>query len=320
MNTSVKGIVFVVLLGICGICGIYNLWEMPDMTSWGLNFMEKYKEIDCEKRIVNQQDEQWFLRHFQKSIPPFLSRNYNVSQEAFSWWTKLQANPKNFDLKLFSETTQKIFEGIPAHPPVAETNPDHCRTCAVVGNSVNLKRSHYGKLIDQHESVFRINLGMTNGFEKDVGTKTTHRVIYPESMGARLDNTTHLVFFPFKLKDLNWLAYWVTPGTVRVNNPIKRKDLVLMANPAFMRYIHLSWLQGKGQYSSTGFMTVILALHICDEVSVFGFGADSDGNWSHYWEPLYDKHLRTGPHPGSLELNLIEELARRGKLVFYRGF
>lgn len=49
-----------------------------------------------------------------------------------------------------------------------------------------------------------MNRGPTKGFERDVGTKTTHHVMYPHS-STSLDNTTYLVLFPFKTYDLEWL-------------------------------------------------------------------------------------------------------------------
>uniref|UniRef100_A0A8C6SFW6 Uncharacterized protein n=1 Tax=Neogobius melanostomus TaxID=47308 RepID=A0A8C6SFW6_9GOBI len=195
------------------------------------------KNIECGCGKCLEQDDPWFMQHFQKNVTPLLT---------------------------------------------------------IVGNSVNLKRSHYGKLIDHHTSVIRMNLGKTEGFEQDVGSRTTHHVMYPES-ASDLDNSTHLVLFPFKIKDLEWLVG------------------VMVLNPAFMKYVHQSWLRGKGDYPSTGFMTVIL-------VSVFGFGADSDGNWSHYWEVLRNKNFKTGGHPGSVEYDMIVELAKREKLDFYRGW
>lgn len=50
----------------------------------------------------------------------------------------------------------------------------------------------------------RINKGPTKGYENDVGSKTTHRILYPES-AVDLDNSTHLVLFPYKMQDLQWL-------------------------------------------------------------------------------------------------------------------
>lgn len=58
---------------------------------------------------------------------------------------------------------------------------------------------------------FRMNAAPIKGFESDVGTKTTHRVLYPES-AVDLDHSTHLVLFPFKIQDLEWLIKAFTTG------------------------------------------------------------------------------------------------------------
>ncbi|XP_034560096.1 CMP-N-acetylneuraminate-beta-galactosamide-alpha-2,3-sialyltransferase 1-like [Notolabrus celidotus] len=218
-------------------------------------------------------------------------------------------------------TVEKLFKIFPPFPGVSEARPDHCRTCAVVGNSGNLAGSHYGLLIDHHDTVIRMNRGRTKGYEGDVGTKTTHHVMYPES-AIDLDNTTHLVFFGFKMRDMEWLLKSFDLENYNKVNYKRRanKDLVMILNPAFMKYVYEKWLQKKGSYPSTGFMTVILSLVICDEVSVFGFGADSDGNWSHYFERLGNKNFRTGPHPGAYEYELLEKLHKDKKIHFFRGF
>lgn len=44
---------------------------------------------------------------------------------------------------------------------------------------------------------------------------------------------------------------------------------VMVLNPAFMKYVHQSWLESKGKYPSTGFMTLMAAIHFCDEVCFF---------------------------------------------------
>jgi hypothetical protein len=41
---------------------------------------------------------------------------------------------------------------------------------------------------------------------------------------------------------------------------------VLVLNPVFMKYVHETWLDYQGKYPSTGFMALILSLHICDKV------------------------------------------------------
>lgn len=58
---------------------------------------------------------------------------------------------------------------------------------------------------------FRMNHGRTKGYEADVGSRTTHHVMYPES-AVPLNNTTHLVLFPFKIRDLHWLLQKFNQG------------------------------------------------------------------------------------------------------------
>lgn len=55
------------------------------------------------------------------------------------------------------------------------------------------------------------------------------------------------------------------------------------------------------------------------QVSVFGFGADSDGNWGHYFEKIKVQNFGTGYHPGKYEYNLIQQLHKIQKITLYKG-
>lgn len=101
--------------------------------------------------------------------------------------------------------------------PNADFGPDpsHCRSCAVVGNSGRLRHSGNGKLIDSYDSVIRMNKAVTQGFEKDVGNKTTHHFLYPES-AVDIKHGVSLVLLPFKLRDLEWLTSALSTGTVKM--------------------------------------------------------------------------------------------------------
>ncbi|KAK5617793.1 hypothetical protein CRENBAI_026725 [Crenichthys baileyi] len=263
-----------------------------------------------------------FARRLNWSIEPFLTAKTKLSEDAFNWWKLIQMEKRDF--AVYKATVSKLFEIFPPTPDLGKACSARCRTCAVVGNSANLKGSGYGRLIDYQDVIIRMNFGPTKGYEKDVGTRTTYRVMYPES-AMDLNNSTHLVLFPFKIQDLDWLIKAFTTGFsgrsyAAVKSKIKaNKDLVKVINPAFMMYSHKIWLEGKGTYPSTGFMTVILALHICDEVQVFGYGADSDGNWSHYFEVLRNKNFKTGIHPGKHEHEILQQLAYEKTVKLYQG-
>ncbi len=57
------------------------------------------------------------------------------------------------------------------------------------------------------------------------------------------------------------------------------------------------------------------------QVNVFGFGADSRGNWHHYWEQnRYSGEFRkTGVHDADYEAQIIQRLAKAGKITIFPG-
>ena len=70
------------------------------------------------------------------------------------------------------------------HSFVLATNPDmpidlglKCNTCALVSSSGMLLGSNAGSQIDSADCVFRLNFAPTLGYERDVGSKTTVRVV-----------------------------------------------------------------------------------------------------------------------------------------------
>uniref|UniRef100_A0A4W6DMJ3 ST3 beta-galactoside alpha-2,3-sialyltransferase 1 n=1 Tax=Lates calcarifer TaxID=8187 RepID=A0A4W6DMJ3_LATCA len=260
-------------------------------SSWNYLRLQKSSYCGCNQCLT---DGDPCIRERIISAPkPFLSIKNKITEDIFNWWKRLQGEKRNFTY--YNEAVDTVFKVIPPFPDFAEPSPDRCKICAVVGNSANLKGSRYGPLIDFHNIVIRINRGRTKGYEADVGTKTTYHIMYPES-ATYLENTTRLIMFPFK------------------------STAHLYIYPEFMKYVHEAWLGNKGYYPSTGFLTFALSLFLCDEVSVFGFGADSDGNWSHYFERLGNKKLKTGAHPGGYEYDVMVQLDKKKKIRFFKGW
>ncbi|XP_037329760.2 CMP-N-acetylneuraminate-beta-galactosamide-alpha-2,3-sialyltransferase 1-like [Pungitius pungitius] len=297
-------ILFLSVSAICVFWGKVSRYVSP----------EKQRSCACDQCLF--ENDTLAFQRLRKFPQPFLSKNSNLSEEDFNWWRVIQSGGGT--ISEYRGNVSRVFQLIPANPPLEEPVPGRCRTCAVVGNSRNLLKSHYGPLIDFQDYVIRINRGISKGFEADVGNRTTHQVMYLESR-SQLDNTTRPVLFTFKMRDLGWITSVLSPQPSGKKS-LFNKDLVMVVNPAFMRNIHHVWLKKKGAYASTGFMALVLALHICDEVHVFGFGADSDGNWSHYWEKIPNKKVKTGGHPGNAEYEMIMALAKHQVLKFYTGW
>ncbi|XP_063056271.1 CMP-N-acetylneuraminate-beta-galactosamide-alpha-2,3-sialyltransferase 1-like [Engraulis encrasicolus] len=269
----------------------------------------------CVCGNCHHSNDPWFSTRFNTSYHPLMTRNTSVvSAETFQWWKRLQNTRSGWEE--YKKVVDEIFQMIPDKEMYRDAALERCRVCSVVGNSGNLINSHYGPMIDDGDFVLRINRGPTKGFEQDVGNKTTHRIIYPES-AIDIDNSTHMVFFAFKMVDLKWLVSLFKQQNKLVKKTIKANmSLVMVASPRFMKYVHHQWLQKHGRYPSTGFMTLIMALHICDKVRVFGFGADKNGNWNHYFERIPPAY-RTGIHGGNFEYDTLKELQKRNKLELY---
>ncbi|KAI1233269.1 hypothetical protein IHE44_0004436 [Lamprotornis superbus] len=243
--------------------------------------------------------------------PLLMGADHELSSDVLQWWlgsstgVHLQAIILQFFNVLWAPTA---------------------KTCEVVGNSGWLKRSSHGLLIDAHDWVlrvtccpclvgprawdqqtmyfvlghtillsFKMNRAKVTGFELDVGMRTTHHFMYPES-AVKLRPNVHLV---------------------------------LILSPALLKYIHDNWTQHHGWYPSTGFTALLFALHTCQQhtlllacaqVCTFGFRADSEGNWHHYWEKTCWSRAfrRTRVHDTDVEFSLIKRWAHEGRIISYK--
>ncbi|KAK9529558.1 hypothetical protein VZT92_013641 [Zoarces viviparus] len=264
----------------------------------------------------------WFRRRYDPKQQPVLrDSNNNFDPEALRWWLSLQRAGNDQSLEKVMSEMFKVIS-----PPTVDFKPllSTCRSCAVVGNSGNLRQSGNGNLIDSHNSVYRMNKAVTRGFEKDVGNRTTYHFLYPES-AVDVARGVSLVLLPFKLRDMEWLTSALSTGQVkmtymRVKDRVEAdKDKVLVVNPAFFKYANDRWTEGHGRYPSTGMLAIIFALHTCDQVSVFGYGADQQGNWHHYWEDNRNAGAfrKTGVHSADFEKQIIQQLAKEGKISLH---
>ncbi|XP_038022139.1 CMP-N-acetylneuraminate-beta-galactosamide-alpha-2,3-sialyltransferase 2 isoform X1 [Anas platyrhynchos] len=315
---------------VLALCLLLVLWQSFQASISGLGHLLFTPSLSAARRppqptarcSPSTNTSAWFNAHYDAAVRPLLTgAAHELSLDVVQWWLTLQGPSDSSQLQAI---IQELFTVLPALKG-SVWDPSQCRRCAVVGNSGRLKGSHHGPRIDAHDWVLRMNRAKTAGFEMDVGTRTTHHFMYPES-AMNLWPGVHLVLVPFKPLDLKWVTSAFSTGELsrtymRVKQFIKAdRDKVLILNPAFLKYIHETWLQGHGRYPSTGFTALLFALHACQQVSVFGFGADSKGNWHHYWEEnrWSGAFRRTRVHDADVEFSLIQRLAAEGRILFYK--
>ncbi|XP_034277827.1 CMP-N-acetylneuraminate-beta-galactosamide-alpha-2,3-sialyltransferase 4 isoform X4 [Pantherophis guttatus] len=209
-----------------------------------------------------------------------------------------------------------------------------CRRCAVVGNGYRLRNSSIGEVINKYDIVIRLNNAPVHGYERDVGTKTTMRLFYPESahFNPQTDNNpnTLLVLVAFKPMDFMWMetilhdkkrirkGFWKQPPLIWNANPKQ----VRILNPYFMEVAaakvlklpmkHLWKLREK---PTTGLVAITLALHFCDVVDIAGFGypsSDDKKQSIHYYEHITVKSMASSGHNVSHEALAIKQMLELG--------
>ncbi|KAL7981509.1 hypothetical protein Chor_002405 [Crotalus horridus] len=161
-----------------------------------------------------------------------------------------------------------------------------CRRCAVVGNGYRLRNSSMGEVINKYDIVIRLNNAPVHGYERDVGTKTTMRLFYPESahFNPQTDNNpnTLLVLVAFKPMDFLWLE---------------------------------TILHDKKRKPTTGLVAITVALHFCDVVDIAGFGypsSDDKKQSIHYYEHVTVKSMASSGHNVSHEALAIKQMLELG--------
>ncbi|XP_038072777.1 alpha-N-acetylgalactosaminide alpha-2,6-sialyltransferase 2-like [Patiria miniata] len=221
-----------------------------------------------------------------------------------------------------------------------------CTRCAVIGNGGMMNGSKKGKEIDAHDYVFRVNVALTKGYEEDLGTKTSFycftMVTLSNSLrgGGRLgfkeppyEKGIRYVFFA----DNDWTYSYL--NAVLNNRPAPRsadkyrrtppnfvKNLqaedVKLVHPDFQRYLKWSWVNSTAQHKTvhrptTGAIMLLLALHTCDEVNVYGFGGSYSKFSEHYYDKKFTKHIFFANHDNNAENALWKRLHDLGIINLY---
>uniref|UniRef100_UPI00358F8C46 CMP-N-acetylneuraminate-beta-galactosamide- alpha-2,3-sialyltransferase 1-like n=1 Tax=Myxine glutinosa TaxID=7769 RepID=UPI00358F8C46 len=287
-------------------------------------FFKRLCNRDTYEEIRNNRSSPWFVKRFNPSIRPFLSPlSQGIAREDFDWWQTLQVHDIGYEA--FLAFLKELDKVLPNSELLFKEKRSKCISCAIVGNSQNLKGSGFGKAIDCHDYVFSARYPTQAGspyqkaFENDVGTFTTHRFMYPES-ATKVPPGTGLIFIPFKMSDLKWLSNTLMKMSNKEKTIIStERKKVIVYNPAFIHYVHNNWEERIGRYPSTGVLAVIFVLHSCDQVDLFGFGQDSRGAWAHYWDNNYKGEWRkASEHNGDSEGAMLERMRDNGIIRIFR--
>ncbi|KAM4663798.1 alpha-N-acetylgalactosaminide alpha-2,6-sialyltransferase 2 [Discoglossus pictus] len=259
-------------------------------------------------------------------------------------WQDLPREDISSTLKLLNDSANKGLFDV--------NRPPGCVRCAVVGNGGILNGSRMGSEIDQHDYVFRINGAITQGFEQDVGTKTSFYGFTVNTMKNSLlayneygfthtpqGKDVRYIFIPSDLRDYVMLRSAILGVPVPDGNdkgdqpsiyfgPEASPKKVRILHPDFLMYTKDSFLKSellKSEYAnlympSTGALMLLTALHSCDQVSAYGFITPDYNKYSdHYYETKKQPLIFYANHDMLMEMDLWGQLHKRGIMrLFHR--
>ncbi|KAK7896451.1 hypothetical protein WMY93_021776 [Mugilogobius chulae] len=223
----------------------------------------------------------------------------------------------------------------------------YCHRCAFVSSSGQMLGAAAREEIDNTDCVIRMNNAPTVGYEKDVGSLTTVRVVSHTSVPLLIRNehyyfrqsanTTYVFWGPErnmrqdgKGKVYNALLK-ITKKYPEVKIYAVTKEKIEYCDDVFQNETGKNRMK-TGAFLSTGFFTMILALDMCDSVNVYGMIDNnycSRANHSvvpyHYYESkrinecrMYNVHENTkrGGHRFITEKAIYAKWATRHKMEF----
>ncbi|XP_037607943.1 alpha-N-acetyl-neuraminyl-2,3-beta-galactosyl-1,3-N-acetyl-galactosaminide alpha-2,6-sialyltransferase [Sebastes umbrosus] len=223
----------------------------------------------------------------------------------------------------------------------------HCNQCALVSSSGQMLGAGVGEEIEKVGCVIRMNNAPTQGYEKDVGSRTSIRVVSHTSVPLLVKNERYY----FQQSAETTYVFWGPERNMRQDGKGRTFNTLLKIAERYPNVRIYAVTREKVQYCdgvfqnetgknrmktgaflSTGFFTMILAIDMCDSIHVYGMIDDnycSRANHSavpyHYYESnrvdecrMYrvHEHIQRGGHRFITEKAIYARWATRHKMEF----
>lgn len=176
--------------------------------------------------------------------------------------------------------------------------------CSVVGNSGVLLKQKNGQLIDSSDQVMRFNWAKCNGFEENVGSKTTMRILnchlilnienenYFQEQKRRYPSLDKHELYKFKNEKIIFKTNpdWELWRKKEIISKVEQNNEVYFIHEDFY---NLAKKMNNNKEASNGFIGVLLSLKKNNKTNCFGFSFYKNDEKKHYYEEVaYNKqHL-----------------------------
>lgn len=240
---------------------------------------------------------------------------------------------RRFEQDIMSNMVNLVKGSIDRYNGVGVSARTRYKSCAVVGNSGILLKSEFGKLIDSHEVVIRLNNARTGSFKRNVGSKTSISFVNSNILHlcARREGCfchpygEKVPIVMYMCQPVHFLDYTLCNSSHKapliVTDP--RFDVLcarIVKYYSAKRFVEKTgkdiedWNSahdGANFHYSSGMQAVMLALGSCDKVSVFGFGKSASAK--HHYHTNQKAELRL--HDYEAEYDFYYDLVHRPQVI-----
>ncbi|KAK9734548.1 hypothetical protein RND81_04G147400 [Saponaria officinalis] len=258
---------------------------------------------------------------------PEFSRVWREFRRCLRDWSR----KSRFHSSVMEELVDQVKVPIDRHNRVSEGKTRKYSSCAVVGNSGILLSKEYGGLIDSHEAVIRLNNARIEAYQKNVGSKTSMSFVNSNILhlcARRGDCYCHpyganVPIVMYMCQPAQFLDYVVCSPSHK--SPLIVTDRAFdMLCSRIVKYYSLKRFFTNGSrnksleawnsahdgsmfHYSSGMQAVTLALGICDQVSLFGFGKST--STKHHYHTNQKKELSL--HDYEAEYDFYDDLVKK---------